>query len=168
MFQKYPSIIYIRSRLNSLWKVGLEFSVLFARVLMSSREQSREIRTNSQRAPPLIMSFAFTSEMWKFKPYQGGCMKRFRGFQRKVSLPCCAKWQSASSMCRLIGEASLLAFCTIHGSAPSSISSDLPFLVPVAVGAEMPCVNTTQNNKRKQLFFFFFLELEKFFGLHAF
>ena len=29
---------------------------------MSSREQSRDIRTNSQRAPPLIMSFAFASE----------------------------------------------------------------------------------------------------------
>lgn len=38
---------------------------------MSSREQSREIRTNSQRAPPLIMSLALTSEMWKFKPSQG-------------------------------------------------------------------------------------------------
>ena len=28
---------------------------------MSSREQSREMRTSSQRAPPVIMSFAFTS-----------------------------------------------------------------------------------------------------------
>uniref|UniRef100_A0A2P2PN07 Armadillo repeat-containing kinesin-like protein 2 n=1 Tax=Rhizophora mucronata TaxID=61149 RepID=A0A2P2PN07_RHIMU len=42
----------------------------------------------------------------------------------------CAKWQSASSMWRLIGAASLLEFCTIHGSAPSSIRKDLPPLIP--------------------------------------
>nr|GMD55627.1 hypothetical protein Iba_scaffold1404214CG0010 [Ipomoea batatas]GMD62394.1 hypothetical protein Iba_chr12bCG4980 [Ipomoea batatas] len=73
---------------------------------MSSRVQSREIRYSSQRAPPLIMSFAFTS--------------------------CCARWQSASSTCRLISEASLLAFCTIHGSAPSSIRRDRPSFMPWA------------------------------------
>jgi len=44
--------------------------------------------------------------------------------------PCCAKWHSASSMWRLIGAASLLAFFTIQGSAPSSINNDLPTLFP--------------------------------------
>jgi hypothetical protein len=34
-------------------------------------------------------------------------------------------------MWRLIGAASLLAFCTIHGSAPSSIRRDLPLFNPV-------------------------------------
>eukprot|EP00268_Persea_americana_P059256 TRINITY_DN724_c0_g1_i9.p1 TRINITY_DN724_c0_g1~~TRINITY_DN724_c0_g1_i9.p1 ORF type:complete len:137 (+),score=17.18 TRINITY_DN724_c0_g1_i9:515-925(+) len=71
---------------------------------MSSREQSLEMRTISHKAPPLINSFAFAS--------------------------CCAKWQRASSICRLIVEASLFAFCTIQGSAPSSISKDLPVFVP--------------------------------------
>lgn len=36
-------------------------------------------------------------------------------------------------MCRLIGEASLLAFFTIHGSAPSSIKRDFPTLFPGVV-----------------------------------
>lgn len=44
--------------------------------------------------------------------------------------PCCAKWQSASSMWRLISDASLLAFCTIHGSAPSSIKRERPLFDP--------------------------------------
>lgn len=69
----------------------------------------------------------------------------------KQNLPCCAKWQSASSMWRLIGEASLLAFCTIHGSAPSSIKRDLPDLVPVSVKnqlcllSELPGVDIPQK-----------------------
>ena len=53
----------IRNRCISDLKVELEFKVRRARVLMSSREQSREIRTSSQSAPPLIISFAFTSEI---------------------------------------------------------------------------------------------------------
>jgi hypothetical protein len=53
----------IRNRRISDLKVELEFKVRRARVLMSSREQSREIRTSSQSAPPLIISFAFTSEI---------------------------------------------------------------------------------------------------------
>jgi hypothetical protein len=55
----------IRSRRISDRKVGLELNVLWARLFMSSREQSCEIRTSSQRAPPLIMSFAFTSALQK-------------------------------------------------------------------------------------------------------
>lgn len=54
----YNSIL---NRRSSVWKVGLEVSVLWARVLMSSLEHSCEMRTSSHRAPPLIMSFAFTS-----------------------------------------------------------------------------------------------------------
>lgn len=54
----------IRKRRNSAWNVGLMVKVLCARLLMSSREQSREIRTNSHKAPPLIMSFAFISDTY--------------------------------------------------------------------------------------------------------
>lgn len=54
----------------------------------------------------------------------------FNRVKYKIDLPCCAKWQSASSMWRLIIDASLLAFCTIHGSAPSSISKDRLCLFP--------------------------------------
>lgn len=45
-------------------------------------------------------------------------------------LPCCARWQSANSIWRLIGEASLLAFCTIQGRAPSSMRRDFQVFVP--------------------------------------
>lgn len=51
----------IRNRRISARKVGLECKIRRARVLISSREQSLEMRTSSQRAPPLIMSLAFTS-----------------------------------------------------------------------------------------------------------
>lgn len=34
-------------------------------------------------------------------------------------------------MWRRIGAASSLAFCTIHGSAPSSIKMDLPLFIPI-------------------------------------
>jgi hypothetical protein len=62
----------------------------------------------------------------------------FSNFKRTgKNLPCCAKWQSASSIWRLIGDASLLAFCTIHGSTPSSIKRDLPFLVPAQLSANV-------------------------------
>ena len=40
-------------------------------------------------------------------------------------------------MWRLIGDASLLAFCTIHCSAPSSIRKDLPVFVPVERGSKL-------------------------------
>lgn len=94
----------ICNRRNSDLNGGIEVRVRRPRFLMSSRIQSLEIRTSSQRAPPLIMSFAFTS--------------------------CWAMWKSASSMWRLIAAASLLAFCTIHGSAPSSIKNDVPLFIP--------------------------------------
>lgn len=55
----------IRNRRISDRKAGLERNVLQARLLMSSRVQSCEIRTSSHRAPPLIMSFAFTSALQK-------------------------------------------------------------------------------------------------------
>ena len=61
----------IRNRRISARNTGLEFKVRRARLLMSSREQSRDIRTNSQRAPPFIMSFAFTSGNFKIKVLQG-------------------------------------------------------------------------------------------------
>lgn len=59
----YPTQDYISilKRLSSAWKVGLEVRVRRARLLMSSREQSRDMRTSSQSAPPAIMSFTFTS-----------------------------------------------------------------------------------------------------------
>lgn len=55
----------IRNRRISDRKAGLELNVRRARLFMSSREQSCEIRTSSQRAPPLIMSLAFTSALQK-------------------------------------------------------------------------------------------------------
>lgn len=113
---------------------------------MSSRVQSREIRYSSQRAPPLIMSFAFTSgEMERPLKIRENIQISAKmewsdmfGIYFSVPnfvkpLPCCARWQSASSTCRLISEASLLAFCTIHGSAPSSIRRDRPSFMPTRI-----------------------------------
>lgn len=54
----------MRSRRNSALNVETELRVRRARFRMSSREQSREIRTSSHRAPPLIKSFAFTSAIF--------------------------------------------------------------------------------------------------------
>lgn len=54
----YTSIL---KRRISAWNVELDVRVRRARALISSLEQSREIRTSSQRAPPLIMSFALVS-----------------------------------------------------------------------------------------------------------
>lgn len=54
----YTSIL--RRRISA-WNAELDVRVRRARVLMSSLEQSREMRTSSQRAPPLIISFALTS-----------------------------------------------------------------------------------------------------------
>lgn len=51
----------IRNLLISDWRVGLDVSVRYASILMSSREQSLEIRTSSQSAPSLTISLAFTS-----------------------------------------------------------------------------------------------------------
>nr|GMD59313.1 AT-hook motif nuclear-localized protein 22-like [Ipomoea batatas] len=61
--QQSPPQIMVSSDATGLQdrKVGLEANVCRARAFMSSRVQSREIRYSSQRAPPLIMSFAFTS-----------------------------------------------------------------------------------------------------------
>lgn len=53
----------IRSRFNSAKKVGLEVKVRCARLLMSSLVQPREMRTSSHKAPPPIISFAFTSDI---------------------------------------------------------------------------------------------------------
>lgn len=61
----------IRNLRISALKVGLEFKVLRARFLMSSREQSREIRTSSHSAPPPIMSFALTSEIYETCCFKG-------------------------------------------------------------------------------------------------
>lgn len=124
----------MRNLLNSDWKVGLEVRVRCASVLMSSREQSREMRTISHKAPSLIISFAFTSAIMTQK-YQVTSTSFFQllGQEIKASLPCCAKWHNASSMCLLMGAASLLALFTIQGSAPSSIKRDFPTLFPVVI-----------------------------------
>lgn len=62
-----PTSVYfyktIFKRLISAWKVGLPANVRCASVLISSLEQSLEMRTSSHRAPPIIMSFAFASAM---------------------------------------------------------------------------------------------------------
>ena len=63
--------------------------------------------------------------------FQGTSQREFFSTEKKWHSPCCARWHRASSMWRLIGAASLLAFCTIHGSAPSSIRRDLPLFNPV-------------------------------------
>jgi hypothetical protein len=53
--------IFIPNLLISASRVGLDVNVRYAKFLISSREQSLEIRTSSHRAPSLIMSFEFTS-----------------------------------------------------------------------------------------------------------
>ena len=75
----------IRNRRISDLKVELEFKVRRARVLMSSREQSREIRTSSQSAPPLIISFAFTSEI-QVRPFKEHVKGNFLDQNEEVAL----------------------------------------------------------------------------------